>query len=93
MDGSHENRRATRSVIAKAVQIATGTEASARCRTKDLSTTGVRLIVHDGWSVPDVFLLVMQDDLKRWCQVVWRSGQEVGVTFVPLPKSFAPKPI
>ena len=66
--------------------MATGAEARVWFRTKDLSTTGARLIVHDARSVPDVFLLVVQEDLQRWCGVMWRSEQEIGVAFVPIPK-------
>jgi hypothetical protein len=93
MDGTHESRRAARTAVARAVQIATGIEAPVWCHTRDLSTTGARLNVRNGWSVPDVFLLIIQADLERWCQVVWRSKQEVGLTFVPVPKSMARKPI
>jgi len=92
MDGSHENR-AGRFLVAKAVQMATGAGTPVSCSTKDLSTTGARLIVKDGWSVPEVFLLNIQDDLHRWCQVMWRSQREVGIKFVPIPKSFARTPI
>jgi hypothetical protein len=88
MDGSHKDRVAKRKAITKPVQIATGAEARVWCHTKDLSITGARLIVYDGRSVPDVFLLIIHADLQRWCQVMWRSQQEIGVTFVPTPKSF-----
>jgi hypothetical protein len=88
----HEHRRAARRRIARSVQIATGIGAPVWCRMKDISEIGARLVVRDGRFVPDVFLLFLKYNLKRWCQVVWRSKREVGVAFVRIPRSFEQAP-
>jgi hypothetical protein len=49
----------------------------------DISKRGARLFA-DGVDMPDQFhLLISGDkDSRRQCQVVWRLGGAVGVTFV-----------
>jgi uncharacterized protein with PIN domain len=37
--------------------------------------------------VPEEFMLILSVDMHRWCRVVWRSDQEVGVHFVPRSQS------
>ncbi len=49
----------------------------------DISKQGARLFA-DGVEVPDQFHLLISGDkgARRQCQVVWRLGGEIGVTFV-----------
>jgi hypothetical protein len=53
------------------------------CMITDISKQGARLFA-DGVEVPDQFHLLISGDKgsRRACQVVWRLGGEIGVTFV-----------
>jgi hypothetical protein len=76
-----ENRQYPRQEIALKVSIETGNSVPIECRLSDLSQSGARLVVGDSGSVPEEFVLALSSDLRRWCRVVWRSGQNVGVHF------------
>jgi hypothetical protein len=57
------------------------------CTVRDLSATGARLRVEGSLTVPDTFELIIElDGLEANCQVVWRSGSEVGVRFLHAPR-------
>ena len=51
----------------------------------DVSETGARLTLADDEQVPDslVLLLSRNGSARRHCQIVWRSGINVGIKFVP----------
>ena len=53
------------------------------CMITDISKQGARLFA-DGVEVPDRFDLLISGDkgIRRGCQVVWRLGGEIGVSFV-----------
>jgi len=53
------------------------------CMITDISKQGARLFA-DGVEVPDQFDLLISGDngVRRGCQVVWRLGGEIGVSFV-----------
>jgi hypothetical protein len=53
------------------------------CMITDMSKQGARLFA-DGIDVPDQFDLLISGDrgVRRGCQVVWRLGGEIGVSFV-----------
>ena len=53
------------------------------CMITDISKQGARLFA-DGVEVPDQFILLISGDkgVRRACQVVWRLGGEIGVSFV-----------
>jgi PilZ domain len=53
------------------------------CTITDISVSGARLFVGDA-EVPDKFHLLISGDkiVREECQLVWRLGGEVGVTFV-----------
>ena len=53
------------------------------CMITDMSKQGARLFA-DGVEVPDQFDLLISGDkhVRRGCQVVWRLGGEIGVSFV-----------
>ncbi|WP_068023988.1 PilZ domain-containing protein [Rhodoplanes sp. Z2-YC6860] len=51
----------------------------------DVSETGAKLVVKDPASVPDEFLLRLRPDLRKWCRVVWRGAEEVGIEFIAPP--------
>ena len=53
------------------------------CTITDISASGARLFVADV-EVPDKFYLLISGDkiVREECQIAWRLGGEVGVTFV-----------
>jgi hypothetical protein len=53
------------------------------CMITDMSKQGARLFA-DSVEVPDKFDLLISGDkgVRRGCQVVWRLGGEIGVSFV-----------
>ena len=56
----------------------------------DISETGAQLELFDTQSIPDEFLLIVAGGAKRLCQMVWRSKDRVGVTFVRHQERLAP---
>jgi hypothetical protein len=58
---------------------------SIRCIVTDLSRSGARLRCDR--RLPNLFYIALQPELKRWCKVIWRKRDEVGVSFVHAPKS------
>jgi hypothetical protein len=62
------------------------------CTLRDMSPTGARLRVEGSVTAPDTFeLLIPLDGLEANCQVVWRSGCDLGVKFLAAPRIVAPK--
>jgi PilZ domain len=62
------------------------------CTVRDISATGARLRVEGSVTAPDTFELVIQlDGLEASCQVVWRSGSDIGVRFLAAPRIVAAK--
>ena len=59
---------------------------------RDMSATGARLRVEGSVTAPDTFeLLIPLDGLEANCQVVWRSGADLGVRFLAAPRMVAAK--
>ena len=52
-----------------------------KCTVRDLSETGARLKVASIVGVPDGFQLLMDDGRKFACAVVWKTENEIGVSF------------
>lgn len=52
------------------------------CAIRDVSVEGARLALDDASAVPDEFILVLNDNLRRRCVIAWRSGEQVGVRFL-----------
>ena len=52
------------------------------CVVADISKSGARLIVDEAAQLPDKFVIVLRNDLRRWCQVKWRKADRVGVQFI-----------
>ena len=61
-----------------------------QCTITDISKTGARISMDSADLLPAKFSLVLtrHGNVRRHCQVTWRSDQEVSVMFVPAPKSF-----
>lgn len=75
----HTNERRS---IAKLPVLAGG---SVQCLLLDVSRTGARL--SSKRRLPPVFHLMFRPDLKRWCEIIWREGDQVGVKFIRDPRA------
>ncbi len=78
-----DKRVAARKRVLKGARIVYNDRSSTlSCAVRDLSDTGARLRVPQGQAVPSRFdLLIDADGFDAPCTVVWRRGEEVGVTF------------
>jgi hypothetical protein len=78
-----DKRTKPRRRVAKAAKIAYGDYVFVRdCSVRDLSATGARLTTKDAHEVPDEFQLVlMTDRLLRKSRVIWRRGDDIGISF------------
>jgi hypothetical protein len=72
-----------------------GTVTTVPCVIKDMSTTGARLEIKDGWDTPfmsqvssieRIKLVVRLDKVMYECKIIRRSDKEIGVKFVSAPK-------
>lgn len=88
----HDKRAAARRELSHTVHIATGVSPPLECRMTDVSLIGARLSVHDSATVPQQFMIMINSNLNRWCDVMWRSGNAVGVQFAKPPKTISRKP-
>ncbi len=62
------------------------------CLVRDMSATGARLRIEGSVTAPDTFeLLIPLEGLEANCQVVWRSGADLGVKFLAAPRIVAAK--
>jgi hypothetical protein len=86
-----DKRQSARRAIAHTVYMATGLGPPLKCRMKDVSEFGARITVSDPRSAPQEFLILLNDDLLRWCQVMWRPENEIGIKFVQTPRSLTKK--
>jgi hypothetical protein len=81
---SAERRRHPRTIINRIAKFQTDAGALPRdCMITDISKKGARLFA-EGVEMPDQFHLLISGEQhsRRACQVVWRLGGEIGVTFV-----------
>lgn len=80
---SKERRKSPRRVINRVAQFYTGLGALPRsCTISDISAGGARIYCEH--PMPDTFTLAVTGDgvdERRACQVVWRLGAEIGVSF------------
>ncbi len=88
-DDTRQSRR--RRVLKGAIATFNGRHSTIPVTVRDLSEVGGRLIVTGSIGLPDTFeLLIELDGTMLPCQVVWRHGSEVGITFSGPPQPFAP---
>jgi hypothetical protein len=79
-----ERRRHPRHAINRIAKFQTDSGALPRdCMITDISKQGARLFA-EGVDVPDRFNLLISGEKgsRRQCEVVWRLGGEIGVTFI-----------
>ena len=75
-----DRRRSPRIPAQIPAQIVLDCFSAVGCVIRDVSDGGARLDVQGTGILPPVFDLLAEDGF-RTCEVVWRSGDEVGVTF------------
>jgi hypothetical protein len=56
----------------------------AQCIMTDVSASGAKLALEEGFNVPDLFVLTLSRNasVRRNCEVVWRRADSIGVCFV-----------
>jgi len=94
MDSNTKERRGAprRRVLKGAIIAYNDRHATLPCTARDLSASGARLRLEGSVVAPDKFLLVIElDGFEVDCEVVRRSGKELAVRFVSLPRSVPPK--
>ncbi len=52
------------------------------CTLRNISDTGAALEVTTPIGIPEEFTLVIPNDMRRNCRIVWRKEKRIGVTFV-----------
>ena len=85
-----DKRNAPRLDVERAVQIISGDAPPIPCSLSDVSRSGARLAVADPKALPDEFMLLFRDDLKKWCRVMRRDAKHVGIKFIPAPQPTTP---
>ena len=76
-----ENRRASRRRVLKSATIEFDRGAHS-CAVRNLSEAGAALDVPYALAIPHEFKLIMEtDQVSRYCRVVWRKDQRLGVAF------------
>lgn len=69
----------------RTVELRAYVETPTACSVADVSETGAKLLVKDPASIPDEFLLRLRPNLRKWCRVVWRGAEQVGIEFITTP--------
>ena len=73
------------------VVIFRGNLGTAACTIRDVSKYGARLRFDNTFWLPNKFrLLIESEDIEVGCQVVWRTDNDLGVTFIPLTDDLKP---
>jgi hypothetical protein len=83
---SKENRTYPRKGIGRPVYII---KAPIRCEMSDISRSGARLSVDDAAAVPDQFMLYMSEKISRWCRIVWRDQNQIGIQYIASPEELS----
>ncbi len=91
MDAYIKQRQAPRHREDKTVWIDAGNGSSLqKCTLWDASEAGVRITIDQPNSVPFEFDLVLSKDgkVRHRCRVRWRSQDQIGAAFVPMPERY-----
>jgi hypothetical protein len=81
--GDGEKRRIPRQRVLKGAQIRFhGRSAAIDCVVRDSSKIGARLFVESPFGIPDRFELAQKGAAPRFCRVVWRKANQIGVEFL-----------
>jgi len=62
--------------------LAPGQYSPAPCVVREISQTGGKLQLEEGWIIPPTFWLLIQgDSVMHYCKVMWREGPALGIEF------------
>jgi hypothetical protein len=80
----YDKRKHLRREISRPVKAVTidDSRIATECRLIDVSQSGARLKVAASEELPSEFLLVLSEEVQRWCRVVRRVKSDVGVKFI-----------
>jgi len=80
---TRDKRNARRQPLRYSAWVATTPTKRFGCTVSDVSQTGARLDVNDSSAVPDRFVLLLSSNgaARRFCRVMWRKTNQVGVKF------------
>jgi hypothetical protein len=95
LNGTADKRRLARHRILKGGLIAAaGHHTAVPCTVRDLTETGARLKLQDAAVLlrEPFELLIEIDGLEAECQVVWRKGSEIGVSFLKVRRGAPRRP-
>lgn len=82
MNTKTTKREVRRMIRRQSAWITLNGEITTECTIMDISKRGAK-IVPDGLSaIPDCFDLVLGDQKRQACEVVWRRGRMLGIKFV-----------
>lgn len=94
-----EKRTAKRQPLRYTAWVALTAEQRHGCVVSDVSESGARIDVQDSTALPDHFVLMLTSNgsARRFCRVMWRKPNQVGVQFTrnlaeAATPSLAPKP-
>jgi hypothetical protein len=76
--------------LERSVQMIVEGAAPVACVLSDVSRSGACIAVADPRTVPDEFVLLLKDDLRKWCRVVRRLEKHVGIQFIASPQTASP---
>jgi hypothetical protein len=77
-----EQRKSVRVKIQCRAALKTGAAApQVECMVSDISQTGAKILIDSTVQLPPEFTLLLSHNVKRQCQIIWRTDQQVGVRF------------
>ena len=80
---------AKREFLRREIDITACIKVPVLCKLHDVSRSGACIVVPDPDKLPDEFMLDLSADLHRWCRVVWRNADQIGVAFENVPENYA----
>jgi len=94
MSAAQEDKRrsARRRVLKGAIVAFNDRHCTLPCTVRDISETGARLRLTGSVNAPDTFELIIQlDGFEASCEVIRRSGDNIGVRSLSAPRRTPPK--
>lgn len=90
-----DNRKSPRKPLRYSAWIALDDDQRASCLLSDVSDSGARLDVDSSVNVPAQFVLLLaqRNAPKRYCTVVWRENNQIGVKFERRNEKVSPPPM
>ncbi len=84
-----DKRANPRREITRPARIELGDGTTLDCALSDVSQNGARIALDNAAAVPEEFVLVLRDDLRRHCRAMRRADNSLGVMFIAEPRAAA----